>query len=214
MLELAIVVKKYMKKVNNKYRNNNNQIYSLNYKFDSISIAGKFSGTALDLIKKYNELAKEAHSNNDYVNAEVFRQYAEHYRKIVTEINEKKNQNQNNSPRNTYNKPEADNVDSQSSEKSEADAASNLDAYADSSANDDADNPLAEIKNSSAADCNVIDLFAERPADKPAEKAAEKKSFTIIEISPENSKSEVIENSAESEESKPHTRRYTRKKAV
>ena len=80
-------------KKNNKYRNNNNnQILSLNYKFDSSSIAGKFSGTALDLIKRYNELAKDSQSNGDYVNAEVFRQYAEHYRKIVTEINERKNQ--------------------------------------------------------------------------------------------------------------------------
>lgn len=87
---------KLMKRTNNKFRNNyNNQIYSLNYKFDSNSVAGKISGTALDLIKRYNELAKDAHSNNDYVTAEVFRQYAEHYRKIVTEINEKKNQNQN-----------------------------------------------------------------------------------------------------------------------
>lgn len=85
-----------MKRTNNKFRNNNynNQIYSLNYKFDSNSIAGKISGTALDLIKRYNELAKEAHTNNDYVSAEVFRQYAEHYRKIVTEINEKKTQAQ------------------------------------------------------------------------------------------------------------------------
>ena len=81
-----------MKKVNNRYRNNNsnNAIYSLNYKFDSNSIAGKISGTALDLIKRYNDLAKEAHSNNDYVTAEIFRQYAEHHRKIVTEINERK----------------------------------------------------------------------------------------------------------------------------
>lgn len=84
-----------MKRINNKYRNNNgnNQIYSLNYKFDSSSIAGKFSGTALELIKRYNELAKDAAGNNDYVTAEIFRQYAEHYRKIVTDINEKKNQN-------------------------------------------------------------------------------------------------------------------------
>ena len=80
-----------MKKV--KYRNNNynSQVFSINYKFDSISPAGKCSGTALDLIKRYNELAKEAHSNGNYVEAEVFRQYAEHYRKIVTEINERKN---------------------------------------------------------------------------------------------------------------------------
>ena len=84
---------------NNKYRNNNNynsQIYSLNYKFDSISSAGKISGTALDLIKRYNELANEAQCNADYVEAENFRQYAEHYRKIVTEINERKDQRFNN----------------------------------------------------------------------------------------------------------------------
>lgn len=80
-----------MKKV--KYRNNNynNQVYSINYKFDSVSPAGKVCGTALDLIKKYNELAKEAQANGNYIEAEVFRQYAEHYRKIVTEINERKN---------------------------------------------------------------------------------------------------------------------------
>ena len=80
-----------MKKI--KYRNNNynNQVYSINYKFDSVSPAGKCCGTALDLIKRYNELAKEAQANGNYVEAEVFRQYAEHYRKIVTEINERKN---------------------------------------------------------------------------------------------------------------------------
>lgn len=85
---------------NNKYRNNSNnynsQVYSLNYKFDSISPAGKISGTALDLIKRYNELAKEAQGNADYIEAENFRQYAEHYRKIVTEINERKDQRFNN----------------------------------------------------------------------------------------------------------------------
>ena len=89
-------------KKNNKYRssnNYNNQIYSLNYKFDSISPAGKISGTALDLIKRYNELAKEAQGNADYVEAENYRQYAEHYRKIVTEINERKNQRNNYSNR-------------------------------------------------------------------------------------------------------------------
>lgn len=87
-----------MKKINNnKFRGN--AVYSLNYKFDSVSPAGKCSGTALDLIKRYNELAKEAQNNGDYVGMEVYRQYAEHYRKIVTEINERKYQardNQNN----------------------------------------------------------------------------------------------------------------------
>lgn len=79
-------------KKNNKFRNNgNSNAFSLNYKFDSISPAGKYTGTALELIKRYNELAKEAHGSGDYVAMEVYRQYAEHYRKIVTEINERKN---------------------------------------------------------------------------------------------------------------------------
>jgi len=69
-------------------------MYNLNYRFDSVSPAGKFSGTALDLIKRYNELAKEASSAGNYVEMEVFRQYAEHYRKIVTDINERKNASQ------------------------------------------------------------------------------------------------------------------------
>ncbi|MBR1600373.1 MAG: DUF4167 domain-containing protein [Alphaproteobacteria bacterium] len=105
-----------MKKINNnKFRGST--VYSLNYKFDSVSVAGKFSGTALDLIKRYNELAKEAQSNGNYVEMEVFRQYAEHYRKIVTEINERKNQhreyqneNQQNAEENTeVNIPETGN---------------------------------------------------------------------------------------------------------
>lgn len=78
-------------------------MYSLNYKFDSVSSAGKFSGTALDLIKRYNELAKEAQSNGNYVEMEVFRQYAEHYRKIVTEINERKIQHRDNQGDNMQN---------------------------------------------------------------------------------------------------------------
>lgn len=82
-----------MKKQNNRFRNNNgnnNGGYTLNYKFDSVSIAGKISGTALDLIRRYNDLAKEAQGCGNYVDMEVYRQYAEHYRKIVTEINERR----------------------------------------------------------------------------------------------------------------------------
>ena len=104
-------------KKNTKYRSNNhnsnNQFYSLNYKFDSVSPAGKCSGTALDLIKRYNELAKEAQGNADYVEAECFRQYAEHYRKIVTEINERKSQRFGQNSREEI----KENVDAQVNEK-------------------------------------------------------------------------------------------------
>ncbi len=155
-----------MKKTNNKYRNNNsNQIYSLNYKFDSNSIAGKFSGTALDLIKRYNELAKEAHLNNDYVTAEVFRQYAEHYRKIVTEINEKKqgqaqNQKVVNFPKNAEQPLEG---------------------------NETAIEGTENLKS--------VDTLLSEPAETETvvqEAPAEKKAFTVIEVKQETSRAEII----------------------
>ena len=113
-----------MKKQNNRYRNgNNNNGYTLNYKFDSVSIAGKISGTALDLIRRYNDLAKEAQSSGDYVDMEIYRQYAEHYRKIVTDINERRqsrienNQNKNNDQENASS--ENDNANENAQEKTE-----------------------------------------------------------------------------------------------
>ena len=199
----------YMKKNNNKYRNNNNQIYSLNYKFDSCSIAGKISGTALDLIKKYNELAKEAHSNNDYVNAEIFRQYAEHYRKIVTDINEKRNQNNFQRTNNTRFDDEAETAEDSSgldilSSAIDNDEDAQVDLF-DSS--DEVINPADDIELGG----NVVDMFAALPAvenktDAEAPAVA-KKSFTVIEISPENAGSEVIEAA----EAAPR-RKYVRKK--
>lgn len=159
-----------MKKNNNngKYRNNNssnnnnynNQIYSLNYKFDSCSVAGKCSGTALDLIKRYNELAKEAHSNNNYVEAEVFRQYAEHYRKIVTEINERKNQYQAS-------------VSAQQAERAEQ----------------------TENNAPTEAEAVVVEAPVEAtPVVETKAAPAAKRAFKVIEIAPENSKADLIEN--------------------
>lgn len=148
-------------KKNNKYRNNNNynnQIYSLNYKFDSSSPAGKLSGTALDLIKKYNELAKEAMSNNDYVMAEVYRQYAEHYRKIVTDINEKKAQQRTPQAQEDNNT----NVDSPKTEETLSEV---------SAENDNQTEQVQAPQASTATDSDTTDT------------SVKKKSFTVIEIS-------------------------------
>ncbi|MCQ2735422.1 MAG: DUF4167 domain-containing protein, partial [Alphaproteobacteria bacterium] len=144
-----------MKKINNnnnKFRNN--AIYSLNYKFDSVSSAGKFSGTALELIKKYNELAKEAQSNGNYVEMEVFRQYAEHYRKIVTEINERKNQyrDNQNEVENT-----AENNDSTASNEEQP-----------------ADNGLVETESAEQP---------QTTEDAPEKTVHRRRNFTIIEVS-------------------------------
>ncbi len=186
-----------MKKTNNKYRSggnnsSNSTIYSLNYKFDSNSIAGKISGTALDLIKRYNDFAKDAQSNNDYVNAEIFRQYAEHYRKIVTEINERKNQQrqafaaENGDPRNEAEsrpaaeerQPEAENAGGENSGRREENAVAENTA------------PAAEKKRASGTRSGKE--TAESAAPAAEKKAAEeervpaketRKSFKIIEIS-------------------------------
>ena len=150
-----------MKKI--KYRNNqnsyNNQVYSINYKFDSISPAGKFSGTALDLIKRYNELAKEAHGNGNYVEAEVFRQYAEHYRKIVTEINERKNNRFGNKDENI----------------------AITGANTESSANQEvsADVESSENRSSESSETTFVETKAKAP----------QKSFTVIEVTEESQKS-------------------------
>ena len=167
-----------MKRTNNKFRNNNynNQIYSLNYKFDSNSIAGKVSGTALDLIKRYNELAKEAHMNNDYVSAEVFRQYAEHYRKIVTEINEKKSQNRIANAQLSADKSSTttqtlelnnSNSDSQTSTAVEAQQETGKEEQVHLAS-------VTAIETQQAS--NAAEIIA------PTTEAAEKKSFTVIEI--------------------------------
>lgn len=175
-----------MKKINNKYRNNNNQIYSLNYKFDSTSIAGKISGTALDLIKKYNELAKEAHSNGNYVDMEVFRQYAEHYRKIVTEINEKRNLNQNRSQDKHFDNQEQ-------APESEAMVS-----------NDNAE----EDQTTEQENNNVVEMPVAEAQNTP------RREFKVIEISAKEENAAVAaQNEAASEQPKPK-RAYRRKTAA
>ncbi|MEE6207919.1 MAG: DUF4167 domain-containing protein [Alphaproteobacteria bacterium] len=172
-----------MKKINN---NNNkfrgNAIYSLNYKFDSVSVAGKFSGTALELIKKYNELAKEAQSNGDYVEMEVFRQYAEHYRKIVTEINERKNQVRDN---------QNDTVNGKSEEI-------NSDKPADNGLveTESAEQPSAEAPTAEAA-----------TAEK---KVRRRRNFTIIEVSESSAEQTPVQDETATEE-KPRRRVLGRK---
>ncbi len=152
-------------KKNNKFRsnnnyNNNNQIFSLNYKFDSISPAGKVSGTALDLIKRYNELAKEAQGNGDHVAAEMFRQYAEHYRKIVTEINERKNLRQANREENAQAAP------TEAAQVAENEMAASSETQA-----------VAETPKPEAAAAPVVENAQAQEAP-----VARKRSFKVIEI--------------------------------
>lgn len=180
-------------KKNNKYRNNNsNQIYSLNYKFDSISIAGKISGTALELIKKYNELAKEAHANGDIVTSEVFKQYAEHYRKIVTDINEKKNNQK------VVAFPKVENIENSENPENQE---------------NNIDQEFNLISDQDHEDIHSI-IAAELEAPIEAENTeVAKKEFKIIEISETHEELPAVEVESSELKAKPRTRRVSRKKA-
>ena len=191
-----------MKKISNNNKFRNNSIYSLNYKFDSVSSAGKLNGTALDLIKKYNELAKEAHNNGDYVQMEVFRQYAEHYRKIVTEINERKNQNrENNSEQNTAA------VNSENNENKDNETPTEENATEQPSTYDNVENNLVETE--------AAQPTTEVKADSSASEASEsgtirrKRNFTVVEIKETANSSET---EASEQQVKPLRRTIRRKK--
>jgi len=153
-----------MKKQNNRFRNgNNNNGYTLNYKFDSVSIAGKISGTALDLIRRYNDLAKEAQSSGDYVEMEIYRQYAEHYRKIVTDINERRQSRQENNFKNS----------NQETENSTEEQSENVEVSQENNEQVVSDNGYVETL--------------------PSGSEAKVKSFEVVEISENNEdKEEVI----------------------
>lgn len=200
----------YMKKLNsnNKFRGNGNTIYSLNYKFDSVSSAGKLSGTALDLIKKYNELAKEAHNNGDYVQMEVFRQYAEHYRKIVTEINERKNQNRDAQPA-QQTVGSGENTENKTEEPAENKPAENTD--------------LVETEAAAPAPDSASEAApAAEPEAKPAEKPRRRRSFTVIDIAAKENAETPNESDSAKEEApsedaaaeKPRRRILTRRRTV
>lgn len=184
-----------MKKIS-KFHNNNNTIYSLNYKFDSVSAAGKFSGTALELIKKYNELAKEAHSNGNYVEMEVFRQYAEHYRKIVTEINERKSQPRDN---NLIAKETGDNGE-----------------------NVEQNTPISNGLVETEAAPQVISENSEQPntetSIKPQRQIRKRRNFTVVTVSENVAEENVPEIEAESvvatETEKPRRRVLSHKPRV
>ena len=182
-----------MKKVNNKFRGNGSSssaIYSLNYKFDSNSIAGKISGTALDLIKKYNDFAKDAQGNGDYVSAEIFRQYAEHYRKIVTEINERKNQQKQVMSENQS--EDNSNVQEQASEelKNQVQEASQPTENAQNSQVQETDEQEVKVENKN--DAPVEEKTSE---SKVVSKKIIRKSFKIIEISHAKSEEPANESS-------------------
>lgn len=93
----------------NKGGNNRTRVY------DSNGPEVRIRGTAHQICEKYEALAKDAASAGDAVLAESYLQYAEHYQRIISEINEQQaarqenNSNSNNGK--AYNKDENKKVD-------------------------------------------------------------------------------------------------------
>lgn len=192
-----------MKKISNNNKFRNNSIYSLNYKFDSVSSAGKLNGTALDLIKKYNELAKEAHNNGDYVQMEVFRQYAEHYRKIVTEINERKNQNRENNPEQNTPAVSPENAENKANETPAEETAAEQPAASNAAENNLVETEAAQPTAENQAGNSTPSATAEV---KPIRR---RRNFTVVEV-----KETAVSPETESAEqqAKPLRRTIRRKK--
>ncbi len=200
-----------MKKNNNNKFRGNNSVNSLNYKYDSVSFAGKISGTALDLIKRYNELAKEAQSNGNYVEMEVFRQYAEHYRKIVTDVNERKS-----------NMVRANYQNQVNNAVSEAPVEENVQQVDNGLVETEAADPAGNISASEQAVAENENVAENAVAEKPAKtlKITRKKaarSFTVVEVkeadSAETSTADEIKDGKDAEVEKPKRRVLKRKTA-
>lgn len=200
-----------MKKNNNNKFRGNNSVNSLNYKYDSVSFAGKISGTALDLIKRYNELAKEAQSNGNYVEMEVFRQYAEHYRKIVTDVNERKS-----------NMVRANYQNQVNNAVSEAPVEENVQQVDNGLVETEAADPADNISASEQAVAENENVAENAVAEKPAKtlKITRKKaarSFTVVEVkeadSAETSTAAEIKDGKDAEVEKPKRRVLKRKTA-
>ena len=161
----------------------------------------------MDLIKRYNELAKEAHTNNDYVSAEVFRQYAEHYRKIVTEINEKKNQAQS-----TKNTAQLTLVENKTEEKTDSQEQTEDQSEGDSQAIHEDDDIEPHLASVTSLETFLAEAEVEVKAGTSKEPipTVEKKAFTVIEI-PTSEAQSLVKN--EETPAKPK-RTYRRKLAA
>lgn len=84
--------------------NNNNQNRRQNgpmrhQTFDSNGPDVRIRGTAFQIYEKYQALARDAQSSGDRVAAENYQQHAEHYYRIILQINEQEGRSRQGDPR-------------------------------------------------------------------------------------------------------------------
>ncbi|MEX1249625.1 MAG: DUF4167 domain-containing protein [Hyphomonas sp.] len=71
-----------------------------NRHFESVGPDVKIRGSAQQVLEKYQQYARDAHTSGDRVLSEAYFQYAEHYQRIVAKQNEARTQQQGGQPPN------------------------------------------------------------------------------------------------------------------
>ena len=80
--------------------NQQNAFNNPNRHFESVGPDVKIRGSAQQVLEKYQQYARDAHTSGDRVLSEAYFQYAEHYQRIVAKQNEARSQQQGGQPQN------------------------------------------------------------------------------------------------------------------
>ncbi|WP_291207318.1 DUF4167 domain-containing protein [Hyphomonas sp.] len=80
--------------------NQQNAFNNPNRHFESVGPDVKIRGSAQQVLEKYQQYARDAHTSGDRVLSEAYFQYAEHYQRIVAKQNEARTQQQGGQPQN------------------------------------------------------------------------------------------------------------------
>lgn len=80
--------------------NQQNAFNNPNRHFESVGPDVKIRGSAQQVLEKYQQYARDAHTSGDRVLSEAYFQYAEHYQRIVAKQNEARTQQPGGQPQN------------------------------------------------------------------------------------------------------------------
>lgn len=183
-----------MRQGQNKQRSRNRggrkpgQGFSPNRSMDSNGPDVKVRGTAQTIYEKYQQLARDAHSSGDRVNAENYLQHAEHYYRLIQAMQAAlQQQQQNRAPQNNQDnngaEEGANNVQSEQPAMENAGNASNGNAPARAVAEEvkspDAERPVEQAAPIAEA-APVVEAVA--PAKPPRKKRTPKPKAKPVEV--------------------------------
>ncbi len=143
---------------------NNNNHSNPNRHYESVGPDVKIRGSAQQVLEKYQQYARDAHTSGDRVLSEAYHQFAEHYQRIVTKQTEAKdkqqqrnnaerdsrrekhNENRNSGPDDVANKDDAPKAEAEVSPRERQAEDVEVTEKAEAPASDDTANPEVEEK--------------------------------------------------------------------